>query len=104
MAVVSNVLQGQATLKAWRLKCTDAQSRDRQEQGPDVLASHYQKLALPSQRFAQLLAQGDAQVAAYVNDPSGAVSLVRVVSGEPSGMASAAPVPLQPRAVRAIEC
>ena len=39
-----------------------------------------------------------------LNECSGAVSLVRVLSGEPSSETTSVPVPLQQRAVHAIEC
>jgi hypothetical protein len=55
--VVTNVLQSQAALLAWQ---NDKQTN----QGEQVLALHYHKLALPATRFAQLLAEGDAQVVA----------------------------------------
>ena len=57
--VVANVLQSQKALLAW--KSNNAKDAHK---GAQVLANHYRKLALPASKFAQLLAQGDAQVVA----------------------------------------
>lgn len=59
--VVRNVLQSQSAMVA-ALNANNEKA-NHQHKGAEILAAHYRKLALPSSRFARLLAQGDAIVA-----------------------------------------
>ncbi|CAB9500841.1 expressed unknown protein [Seminavis robusta] len=60
--VIANVLQSQKALNAWK-KSSNA-DKDKSGKGAEMIASHYRSLALPSTKFAQLMAQGDALIVA----------------------------------------
>ncbi|CAB9525417.1 expressed unknown protein [Seminavis robusta] len=62
--VIANVLESQRALREWHQSNNNTDNKDMIDmKGAELMAAHYQKLTLPAVRFAQLLAQGDAQVA-----------------------------------------